>query len=303
MHIDYSINPLQWIATEDGWIDPSLAPTVDHQFEVIAGAGFERVQPAVPADMSVADYRSALDRHGLTAGAGYFVTRLPFEPLEMSTAERKAVIEGSRTAARQLAEVGSALTFLGLGMTRDSGRVLQAGGGRYFDQRRLELVRDVVEEVAAAMIDEAGLVVALHPHAGTWIETEEETRYILESTDESVLGFGPDIGHLYWAGADPRKLISDFGSRLQGIHLKDYSKDLADKARNEGWSYQKTVLAGVWREPGTGSENLSEILSAIPSDWTGEVVLEVDRGAVETPELSIQMCGEWMKNNRTISAA
>jgi inosose dehydratase len=183
-------------------------------------------------------------------------------------------------------------------MTRDAPRVRRAAVGSDFDSDRLEIVRDTVGAVAESMVAEADVTVALHPHVGTWVETDEETRYLLDSIDDTMLGFGPDIGHLYWAGADVPHLFHDFGDRVRGVHLKDYSKDIATRARTDGWSYQETVLAGVWREPGTGTEDLTGMLATLPADWSGPVVIEVDRAAAETPERSIALCGEWMKSKQ-----
>jgi inosose dehydratase len=75
---------------------------------------------------------------------------------------------------------------------------------------------------AKAVMD-VGLTSALHPHTGTCIETAEETYAVMESVDTRYVRFGPDIGQLAKAGADPVKITRDFLSTVQHVHLKDYS--------------------------------------------------------------------------------
>ena len=43
----------------------------------------------------------------------------------------------------------------------------------------------------------------LHPHVATAIEVEDEVHRVLREIEESILGVGPDTGHLTWAGMDP----------------------------------------------------------------------------------------------------
>ena len=102
--------------------------------------------------------------------------------------------------AEQHAELGVPTMFLAMGMAKDAVRVARPAVGQDADQDRLERVRDLLAETAG-IIRAEGITPAFHPHVGTWAETEEETRFILDTVDASVLGFGPDMGHLAWAGA------------------------------------------------------------------------------------------------------
>ncbi|MDW6064416.1 TIM barrel protein [Streptomyces sp. FXJ1.4098] len=111
---------------------------------------------------------------------------------------------------------------------------------------RLERVRDLLAEIAG-IIRAEGIAPAFHPHVGTWAETEEETRFVLDTVDASVLAFGPDMGHLAWAGADAAQLVRDYADRVASVHIKDLDLGLAAQAREAGWDYRKTVLAGCGR--------------------------------------------------------
>lgn len=288
---NFALNPLQWVASADGWIDPTLAPPLLQRLKTIAEAGFTKIQSDVPGDMSTAQFAQALNEYGIEPGPGYIAIKIAEEAVDESEAVAIAHAR-AHTVAKQHAELGVPVVFLAMGMAKDAVRVQYPAVGYDFQADRLNRVRDLLASTAE-IVSSYGVRPAFHPHVGTWAETEGETRFILDTVDTSILGFGPDIGHLSWAGADVRKLIRDYGDRVCGIHVKDHRAEIAEQSRSQRWDYRKTVLAGLWVEPGHGTENIDDVLSALPADWSGTVMIEVDRGAQETPEASIALCGEW----------
>lgn len=70
-----ALNPIQWMASDDGWLDPSRAPEREQLLSLIKQAGFDSVMAEVPADWTVERYRSVVDGVGLTLAPGYFVCR------------------------------------------------------------------------------------------------------------------------------------------------------------------------------------------------------------------------------------
>lgn len=188
-----------------------------------------------------------------------------------------------------------------MGMERDAPRVEHPAIGYGSTPEHLARVRDYLRE-AAEVITSVGGVAALHPHVGSWIETAEETRYVLDSIDARVLRFGPDIGHLAWTGVDPAEIMTEYADRIAGIHIKDLDAETARKSRRLRWDYRQTVRAGVWRELGTGDMDYAPIFSALPDDFDGWIVIEVDRGTTQTPKESIDMSGHWLAAN-TVSPA
>jgi inosose dehydratase len=78
-----------------------------------------------------------------------------------------------------------------------------------------------LNEMCKALAD-AGVVGALHQHTGTTVETRDEVYAIMEAVDTKYVKFGPDIGQLQKGGADPVKIVKDFLSVIDHVHLKDY---------------------------------------------------------------------------------
>ena len=64
-----------------------------------------------------------------------------------------------------------------------------------------------------------------HSHVGGVFETEAEIVRLLDDLGPDVIGFGPDTGHLRWAGIDPAPFIRRYADRIGGIHIKDCFPD------------------------------------------------------------------------------
>ncbi|MEV8546791.1 sugar phosphate isomerase/epimerase [Streptomyces sp. NPDC051572] len=282
-----AINPLQWVASAEGWIDPTLAPSLENRLEVIRDAGITAVHSDVPGDMTASAYAALLAGYGLSAAPGYVPVRLTEDE-----GERQQYRDNAARIAAEHAELGVPTMFLAMGMAKDAVRVARPAVGQDADRDRLERVRDLLAETAG-IIRAEGITPAFHPHVGTWAETEEETRFVLDTVDASILGFGPDMGHLAWAGADAAQLVRDYADRVASVHIKDLDLNLAAQAREAGWDYRRTVKAGLWSEPGHGNADIEGFVDALPDGFDGWLIIEVDRGARPTPEESVRKCGEW----------
>ncbi|HEX6355673.1 sugar phosphate isomerase/epimerase [Actinophytocola sp.] len=284
-----ALNPIQWMASDDGWLDPSLAPGREELLGQVRKAGFDGVMAEVPAGWSVEQYLDVVDSLGLALAPGYVVCRS--DGLDGAEAE---VLENVAAVARQHAALGLTDIGLGMGMRKDAPRERHPGQGREADAARLAAVTTLIGRITDVMLTE-GVRPALHPHVATWIETEDEGRAVLDAVPE--LGFLPDTGHLAWAGVDVRALIADYASRVPFVHVKDCRLSVAEKGRAEGWNYRQTVLAGLWAEPGRGELPLTEILGALPADFDGWLMVEVDRPDITDPYESATVSAEWMRAN------
>jgi inosose dehydratase len=66
-----------------------------------------------------------------------------------------------------------------------------------------------------------GIVIGIHPHLNTVIETPEETDAIMARCDPAVVGLALDTGHYHLAGGDVVRAVKQYGSRLNYFHFKD----------------------------------------------------------------------------------
>ena len=89
-----------------------------------------------------------------------------------------------------------------------------------------------------------GVTAALHPHVGGWVETEHELRTVLDGVGPDLLAFGPDTGHMSWAGMDVPAVLRDYADRIVGVHLKDTFAAGIARAAADDLDYQTATRAG-----------------------------------------------------------
>jgi inosose dehydratase len=169
----------------------------------------------------------------------------------------------------------------------------QVAVGAGFDQGRLNRVIDVIGAAAEVLMAE-GIRAGLHNHIGTWIETEDEIEQALAAIPANLLGASFDIGHLAWAGIDPVALINRHADRLVDIHLKDLDMTVAAATLMSPTSYHTATDAGLFREPGLGDLDLDAVIAALPEEWDGWTIIEVDRASMD-PALSADVSWSWVE--------
>ena len=276
-----AINPIQWVASDDGHLDRSLQPPLPDLLDQIKRAGFPAAVVTAPG-VSLEDYKKAYAEAGMLPAPAYFGTPSPEAniPLVQTLEEAKAF--GARQASLGLKD-----TFIAVHMPPTvRPRVDVPALGVQFDQARLNQVIDELGK-AAEVIKAEGVMPALHPHVGTWIETEAETRQTLDAIGAGTLNFGPDSGHLSWAKADVLGLFRDYAKRISVMHIKDIRLDVRDESTKLGRSYPEAALAGLWAEPGNGNLDIDSMIAALGADFDGWLIAEVDRPTMKPYESAI----------------
>ena len=271
-------NPLTWFAIAGG---RAAAPAIDVIYREIHDAGFSAVHAEVPDGMSVNAYRGLLTDVGLEPAPGYFSAAFA------NSAVMPAATEAAKRAASEHVQLGLERIFIddGFGALSRSAAPAQ---GVDADDGRLQTIIDNLGTVAAAMTAE-GVMPCLHQHVGTWIESPHELTTVLDSIPETVLLFGPDTGHLAWAGADPAELIRRYRNRVGAVHLKDIRRQNA-----AGRDYRAAGAAHVWTEPGRGDVDFGSVLQAL-AGFDGWYVVEVDVPDQPTPKESARVSAEWVR--------
>ncbi|MFK7866870.1 MAG: sugar phosphate isomerase/epimerase family protein [Alphaproteobacteria bacterium] len=77
-----------------------------------------------------------------------------------------------------------------------------------------------IREIAKMGRDSYGLEVALHPHAGGFMDFLPEIERALEEIDADLLKLCVDSGHCQYAGFDPLAFIKQHMDRVSYIHFK-----------------------------------------------------------------------------------
>ena len=133
-----------------------------------------------------------------------------------------------------------------------------------------------INEISKMMIDE-NMPLAYHHHMGTVIETEDETRRLIESTSDSVKLL-IDTGHMLFAGGNSIKLTEDFMERIIHIHCKDIRKDVLEKSLKNDSTFRQAFLDGAFTVPGDGCIDYKPFLTVLKNrNYEGWLVVEAEQ--------------------------
>ena len=190
--------------------------------------------------------RALLARHGL----GLIGAFVPMVLHERSLDQARAVVDEVMPLMTALG--GEVLVAAAVSDAAWSPRVPleSADWGRLWEN--LETIRELAAE--------AGLGLALHPHAGTLVETADDIEAVL---DHGELDWCLDTGHLAIGGADPVEFVKTHAERIVHVHLKDVDLELAEQVRSGELSLVDATRLGLFRPLGDGDAPIDEVVGEL----------------------------------------
>ncbi|HEY1518965.1 MAG TPA: TIM barrel protein [Solirubrobacteraceae bacterium] len=252
--------PISWGACEiPGW---GVMPTPDAVLSEMAELGLRGTElgavgffPEDPASIS-----AQLERYRLELVGG-------FVPLVLHEADLGGTIAQVRNAADLIARAGGRMFVIGV--VQD----LEWSAPAELDDRGWSLVAQHLGEVER-LVAECGLTVALHPHAGTLIETDAQVERAMEVVE---VGWCLDTGHLTIGGSDPVQFARRHGDRVVHVHLKDVDASVAADFRAGRRSLVDATRNGLFLPLGRGDARIAEVMDALQAHgYDGWLVLEQD---------------------------
>jgi inosose dehydratase len=262
--------PISWGVCEvPGWGWQASPETV---LKEMRGLGLRATELGPPGFLPVEPeaLRGLLARNGLRLVGGFLAVDL----------HTPAAVE------RGLAAVGATAGVLA-GAGAEVLVLAAAGGSGGYDRHRnleAEAWRRLAANLAAVreMAQGRGLVLAVHPHAGTMIEGPEDVENLLHLTDA---GLCLDSGHLAIAGVDPVELARAAGDRVRLVHLKDVDRRLAADLDTGRLTYADAVAQGLYTPLGDGAVDLAGLVRQLEAGgYRGWYVLEQDVMLPTEPE-------------------
>jgi inosose dehydratase len=194
----------------------------------------------------VAELRALLDRHGLGL-VGAFVPLVLHEP---SLDQARQVLD--EVMPLMTALDGEVLVAAAVTDASWSPRIpLEAA-----DWERIAHNLQELSELAAA----GGLRLALHPHAGTLVETAEDIEAVLA---QGEVDWCLDTGHLAIGGTDPVEFTAANADRIAHVHLKDVDMELAERVRSGELSLLEATRRGLFRPLGEGDASIDEVVEQL----------------------------------------
>ena len=131
---------------------------------------------------------------------------------------------------------------------------------------------------AAEVCRAAGFEPVVHPHAGTYIESRDETCRVLDAIDASLVGWCLDTGHARFGGADPVELVRRYHELVRHVHLKDCRTAVLDGIARDGLGMEAALVRGAFVELGEGDAGVAAVIAELRAfDYRGWLVVEQDR--------------------------
>lgn len=244
------------------------------------------------------ELQSELDSRGLALIASWVSVNL-----DDATRHQQSADHAVRTG-RQLARVGGPNALVVLGndpygdplRTRVAGRVRPEHG---MTEAQWRTFANGANHVARRVMDEAGIRTVFHQHIGTLVETMDEARRLMDTTDPSVLGLCLDTGHwTFGAGGDPALAARELRDRVWHVHFKDCDPTVMALSREHEWDGPTSVGHGVFCELGKGCVDFPGVLTALDEiGYDGWIVVEQDvLPGMGTPRESARRNREYLRS-------
>jgi len=157
----------------------------------------------------------------------------------------------------------------------------EATAGRPKDAPRLAdnhwaQMMDAIKQVAE-VVKSFGICCLLHPHAGTWIEYEDEVERALTDLPADLVSLCLDTGHFTYAGMDPVAKFLEHAPRIPYLQLKDIDGVVLQRLQDTKGSFWDGVTGGVFCILGKGIVDYSALLHAMKANgFSGYCTIEQD---------------------------
>jgi len=131
-----------------------------------------------------------------------------------------------------------------------------------------------------------GVRLAYHHHMGAYCETPDNVSTLMRFTGQEV-GLLFDTGHMAFAGAGAEGVVAVLEkhlARLCHVHCKDVRPQVIKLARNNHWSFLRSVLNGAFTVPGDGAINFEAVLRTLArAGYAGWLVVEAEQDPAVAP--------------------
>ncbi len=188
---------------------------------------------------------------------------------------RERLIDITNRACRLIAASGG--TILSLIDKPDDVRVATAGrpnAAPRLDDVRWQAMLDQIRALAD-VARQHGLRPVVHPHAGGYIEFEDEIERLVGDTD---LDLCLDTGHLAYARVDPVAALQRYADRLGHVHFKDLRSDVLARIDVEHLTFWEAINADIFCPVGEGMVDIAAVLDTLDGiGYNGFATIEQDR--------------------------
>ncbi len=146
------------------------------------------------------------------------------------------------------------------------------------DDAQWSAMMDNIRAISEAARDEYGVRAVIHPHAGGYIEFEDELDRMAADIGPETAGLCLDTGHLAYAGMDPVATLDRYWDRLDYIHFKDIDPAVFDRVMGQRIRFFEACAVGVMCPIGKGNIDYAAIHRLLRDrGYGGYITIEQER--------------------------
>ena len=145
-------------------------------------------------------------------------------------------------------------------------------------QEQWQTMMGHIQQIAELAWQQYGIRSVVHPHAGGYIEFEDEIRQLVDDLSYEQVGLCLDTGHLYYSGMNPESWLREFAHRIDYVHFKDVDQSKFESALARDLPFFEAVAEGVMCPIGTGVLDYPAIRQALLDiGYEGYITIEQER--------------------------
>lgn len=217
-----------------------------------AQAGYQGIEMGRKFPKTVDAMLQSLGAYGLALTSGWtncFVRQNTVKEELLNLKEHLHLLQGCGCQVVILCEVSDAVYQSGVGLSQRP----------KLKNRDWEQFINKLSLLAECIWAEYGLRISYKPHIGSTVHALDDIEKLMMMTNDYV-GLLCDTGHLAYAGIDIFRVIQDYGSRINHVHLKDIRPDALYQAKKEDWPFLKSIPAGCFTVPGDGVIDFHQVI-------------------------------------------
>ncbi|SEI01094.1 2-keto-myo-inositol dehydratase [Rhizobium tibeticum] len=135
-----------------------------------------------------------------------------------------------------------------------------------------------INAIAKLARDEFRVRATIHPHAGGYIEFDDELARLVHDLDPDLAGLCLDTGHLAYAGMDPAATLRKYWKRLDYVHFKDIDPVVFEEVMGERIRFFEACAKGVMCPIGRGNIDYVAVRRLLTeTGYGGYITIEQER--------------------------
>lgn len=277
MTIRFGANPIGW--SNDDMRELGGDIPLEQCLAEAKEAGFEGMEMGHKFPTEAGALKAVLSKHGLDLVSGWYSAELL-----RRTADEE--MERLRPHLDLLKALGCKVLIFAETTGTDHTRP-QSQRPTVMESQWAELGRRLTDIADRTLAE--GVRLVFHHHMGTPVQSEADIHAVMAATGPSF-NLLLDTGHATWGGADPVALARRYRDRIGHFHAKDVRKDVMERSIAEDWSFQKSVVEGVYTVPGDGAIDFVSVMKELPG-YSGWMIVEAEQDPKKAHPLTYAKMG------------